>query len=69
MDNFSDIVLSKEKVSLRKRIHSLRVNMDSLKDKSTDYAEHHQHLINTFTEMMETIDSAIYESQDIGRGK
>jgi len=65
MDNFSDIALSKEKVSLRKRIHSLRVSMDSLKNKDTEYYEHHQHLINTYSEMMIVIDAAIIESEDI----
>jgi len=68
MENFSDIILSAEKVSLRKRIRSLRVSMDSLKNKDTEYYEHHQHLINTFDEMNDLIDNAITESQSIGVG-
>ncbi len=68
MENFSDIVLSEEKVSLRKRINSLRKNMDSLKNKDTEYYEHHQHLINVFNEMLATVDCGITDSHDIGSG-
>lgn len=68
MENFSDIALSAEKVSLRKRIHSLRVNMELLQNKDSEYYEHHQHLVNTYSEMMTVIDAAIIESEDIGSG-
>lgn len=68
MDNFSDIALSAEKVSLRKRIASLRKSMDSLKNKDTDYYEHHRHLINTYNKMTVVIDEAIEDSQTIGIG-
>ena len=68
MDNFSDIALSAEKVSLRKKIGLLRKSMELLKNKQSDYYEHHQHLINTYKEIMEVIDQGINDSQDIGRG-
>ena len=68
MDNFSGIALSVEKTSLQKRIGSLRSSMELLKNKQSDYYEHHQHLINTYKEMIEVIDRAIEDSQDIGRG-
>lgn len=68
MDNFSDIALSAEKVSLRKRIASLRKSMSSLKNKDTEYYEHNQHLINTYNEILIVIENAITESQRIGVG-
>ena len=66
MDNFSDIALALEKVSLRNRVASLRRSMDLLKNKKTPYYEHHQHLINTYDSMALVVDRAIKESQDIG---
>ena len=68
MDNFSDIALSAVKVSLRKKIGSLRNSMELLKNNKSDYYEHHQHLINTYKGMIEVIDQGISDSQDIGRG-
>jgi len=68
MDNFSDIALSEERVRLRKKITSLRKSMDILQDKHSEYYEHHQHLINTYNEMIMSIDYAIEESQSIGKG-
>lgn len=69
MTNYSDIALSEEVVRFRKKVSSLRESMGLLKDKHSDYYEHHQHLINTYKEIIGVIHEAIAESKSVGKGR
>ena len=51
---------------------ALRTNMcssmDAIKDKGSDYYEHHQHMINTYERIIDILDYAIESSENIGKG-
>ncbi len=68
VDNFTKATLEPRKADLIKARISVRKSLDGLSDNTTDYAEHHQHLINTYSEMIRSIDRAIHESSTIGTG-
>ena len=68
MDNFTKITLDPRKTELIKARGSVRKSFELLRDKTTHFAEHHYHLINAYSDMIDIIDRAIVESKDIGQG-
>lgn len=66
MDNFTKISLSPRKNDLVNASIIIRKSMAVLSDQASDYAEHHQHLINTYSLMIDVIDRAIEDSETIG---
>ena len=68
-DNYSIISLRSHKnkfVDLRK---NARTGIDLLDNKTSDFAEHHQHLINTYNSLIDILDNAISDSKGIGKGR
>jgi len=68
MNNFSKITLEPMRAKLVEVRISVRRSLERLSNKTGDFAEHHQHLINTYSEMIHSIDVAIFESESIGKG-
>jgi|ETNvirome_6_1000_1030641.scaffolds.fasta_scaffold00894_7 hypothetical protein len=68
MDNFTQINLEPKKAQLVQSKINVRKSLEMLSDRTTDYAEHHQHLINTYSDIIDVIDQAIKESETIGCG-
>ena len=66
MNNFSKISLKSRKIELMQATTKIRESLEILTNRSSEYAEHHQHLINTYSEMIETLDDAIKYSEIIG---
>ncbi len=68
MENFSEITIRIKKQELEKARRSVRKSLNMLADRTSDYAEHHQHVINTLSEMIEAADNGMKESASIGTG-
>lgn len=68
MTNFSKITLQHKRDEISKSIVSLKRSMESLKDQRSDYAEHHQLVINTYRDILHRIDDAILDSEFVGKG-
>ena len=68
MTNLSKITLRDKRAGISKGIAELKKSMDCLKDPRSDFAEHHQHVMNTYREVLRVLDVAILESEDIGHG-
>lgn len=66
--NLSELALDQTRLNLFKSRSELRGNLDSLSNKTTDYAEHIQHLINTYSDLINRLEDAIIESREIGSG-
>ena len=67
--NFSRIGLEAHKRRLKSIIANLYKSLNSLSDKTTDFAEHHQNSINAYNEMLNVCDNFIENSDCIGKGK
>jgi len=66
-DNFSKTVLElmrRKNYASRKRA---AISMLALKDKGSDYYEHHQHMVNTYERIIDILDHAIKSSENIGK--
>lgn len=68
MENFSRATLSIKRDEIMRARSRVRGSMDILKDPTSEYAEHHQHVINTFNAIIDVLDRAIADSEDIGKG-
>ena len=66
-DNFTELALGVRRVELCKARTSLKNSLHVLTDKSSDYAEHHHHLINTYSEIIKILDSSMKESRSIDK--
>ena len=67
-DNFSRISLEGRKAEIVSARNSIRKSLDLISDKTSDYAEHHQHLINVYSEIIVHLNVAIIDSNSIGEG-
>ena len=68
MENFAKINLEATKQELNQKLRNVETSLGALINKKSDFAEHHQHLINTYMCMIDEIDFAIYDSESIGKG-
>lgn len=68
MTNFSEITIRHKRDGISNAIKLLQRSMDSLKDPHSDYAEHHQHVINTYRRVLDVLDEGIADSMDVGKG-
>ena len=68
MTNFSGLSLLAHRQAFINARRNTRSSMESLKNKAGDYYEHHQHLINVYSEIIETLDVAIKDAEYIGQG-
>lgn len=66
--NFSGLALGVKKQELMIGRKNVRSSMNSLDNKLSDYYEHHQHLINVYSDMIDTLDEAIKDAETIGQG-
>ena len=68
MTNFTKITLNNRRKEIIKERRLVVGSKDLLKDPTSEYAEHHQHVINTFNDVIGILDVAIAESEYIGKG-
>ena len=68
MTNLSGISFRELKLDIKRRRNNVRKSLDALEYKDSTYAEHHQHLINVYTEIMNTIERGLIDSEEVGEG-
>jgi len=68
MTNFTAVTLKPLRANIVKARSSVRRSLELLSDQNSDYAEHHQNLINAYNEMIDTIEYHATEGEAIGRG-
>ncbi len=68
MDNFTRITLAPLKTQLIESKKSVRHSLNILKNHETEYAEHHQLLINGYSELIDLIGKISTNADRIGEG-
>ena len=65
--NFSNPLLEVQALEFRKGIHTLETRFNNLTDCTTVYAEHLQHLISTYVELLSVVEQSQEQSNYVGK--